>query len=330
MRGVRLWPAAALGVGLAELTLGWSTWTAALDGLVTAGEAAAGAALLALVLDRSRPFGRVREVLWFVALGVVAAPLLGALAATAGRWLAGEQGVIHEWWLGDAVGVLIAAPLVIVWSTPLPHADRRTGLGYAALAVATAVLAAVAFSDDLGRATALYLLLPLAVGAALLGRRHAAVAATAAVSAVGVAATFAGRGPVGAGVCSSAWRRWTGSSPPSALAGLVLAAVETSRRAAEARNARLHDQLLRTQQADAMGRLAGGAAHDFNNMLLAVRGLGFQALERARRGDPGAVEDIDPDPAHRRAGAGADPRPARDGPSGPGRARDRRSRRRRP
>ena len=135
-------------------------------------------------------------MLWFVGLAVIGAPLLGAIIATAGRRLAGDPGVIGDWWLGDGVGILIAAPLVIVWSTPLPHRDRRTLLGYAGLAAATATLAAVVFGDDSGRVTELYLLLPLAVGAALLGRRHAAVAATAAVSAIGVAATFAGRGPV--------------------------------------------------------------------------------------------------------------------------------------
>ena len=162
VRGMRLWPAAAVGVGVAELVLGSPTWIAALDGLATAAEAAAGGALLALVLDRTRPFGRIREVLWFVGLAVVAAPLLGALIATGGRWLAGDPGVVGDWWLGDGVGVLIAAPLVIVWSTPLPHRDRRTLLGYAGLAAATAALAAMVFGDDTGRVTELYLLLPLA------------------------------------------------------------------------------------------------------------------------------------------------------------------------
>ena len=175
VRGMRLWPAAAVGVGLAELVLGSPTWIAALDGVATAAEAAAGAVLLALVIDRTRPLGRIREVLWFVGLAVITAPLLGAIIATAGRRLAGDPGVIGDWWLGDGVGILIAAPLVMVWSTPLPHRDRRTLLGYAGLAAATAALAAVVFGDDGGRVTELYLLLPLAVGAALLGRRHAAV-----------------------------------------------------------------------------------------------------------------------------------------------------------
>jgi signal transduction histidine kinase len=293
VRGMRLWPAAAVGVGVAELVLGSPTWIAALDGLATAAEAAAGGALLALVLDRTRPFGRIREVLWFAGLAVVAAPLLGALIATGGRWLAGDPGVVGDWWLGDGVGVLIAAPLVIVWSTPLPHRDRRTLLGYAGLAAATAALAAMVFGDDTGRVTELYLLLPLAAGAALLGRRHAAVAATAAVSAIGVAATFAGRGPVATGNVLDGLATLDGFLATFALAGLVLSAVETGRRLAEARSRRLHDQLRAVQQAEAIGHLAGGAAHDFTNLLLAVRGYGELARDGIRRGDASAQEHLD-------------------------------------
>ena len=293
VRGMRLWPAAAVGVGLAELVLGSPTWIAALDGVATAAEAAAGAVLLALVIDRTRPLGRIREVLWFVGLAVITAPLLGAIIATAGRRLAGDPGVIGDWWLGDGVGILIAAPLVMVWSTPLPHRDRRTLLGYAGLAAATATLAAVVFGDDAGRVTELYLLLPLAVGAALLGRRHAAVAATAAVSAIGVAATFAGRGPVASDDVLESLATLDGFLATFALAGLVLSAVETGRRLAEARSRRLHDQLSAAQQAEAIGQLAGGAAHDFTNLLLAVRGYGELARDRIRRGDGGAEEHLD-------------------------------------
>jgi signal transduction histidine kinase len=293
VRGLRLWPAAAAGVGVAELLLGSPAPIAVLDGLATAVEVTAGAALLALVVDRGRPFGRVREVVWFVGLAVVAAPLLGAVPATAGRWLAGDPGVIRDWWLGDGVGILIAAPLVIVWSTPLPHADRRTLLGYAGLAAATAALAAIVFGDDANRVTELYLLLPLAVGAALLGRRHAAVAATAAVTAIGVAATFAGHGPVATGNVLDGLATLDGFLVTFALGGLVLASVETGRRLAEARSLRLHDQLRAAQQAEAIGQLAGGAAHDFTNLLLAVRGYGELARERIRRGDAGAEEHLD-------------------------------------
>lgn len=62
------------------------------------------------------------------------------------------------------------------------------------------------------------------------------------------------------------------------------------KRAEEERN-RLQEQLLQSQKMEAVGRLAGGVAHDFNNMLQAIIGHTEMILEQIDSGSP-LYEDL--------------------------------------
>jgi signal transduction histidine kinase len=74
--------------------------------------------------------------------------------------------------------------------------------------------------------------------------------------------------------------------------GVLIAAIETLQDVTESK--RMEEQLLQTQKIEAVGQLAGGVAHDFNNILSAIMGYGHMTLRKMRPDDllRGYVEQI--------------------------------------
>ena len=68
----------------------------------------------------------------------------------------------------------------------------------------------------------------------------------------------------------------------------------TDRKLAEAERIQLQEQLTQAQKMESVGRLAGGVAHDFNNMLSVITGHVELALHATAAGDPvrGDLEEI--------------------------------------
>lgn len=67
---------------------------------------------------------------------------------------------------------------------------------------------------------------------------------------------------------------------------IKLARSLAERKRAEKENLRLQEQLSQSQKLESIGRLAGGVAHDFNNMLSVILGHAEMALARVRPDDP--------------------------------------------
>jgi PAS domain S-box-containing protein len=189
-------------------------------------EAILGALLIRAVV-RGRPrMSRMRDLLAVIVLGAGVGPVLPALLSGAAASFSnhvpfGSSSL--EWWIGDAIGILVVTPLFLAWGPSDPterNPVRQRPVEFAALlASALGVSWAVFHEARLGVLAQEHLVLPLFVWAAL---RFGPRGVTAAGAVLAVAAAGA-----------TAWASWLAGSaalaPDSARVQVYLAiAIATS------------------------------------------------------------------------------------------------------
>lgn len=178
--GVNLWGFARDGAGGPGLWIA----TAAVMAAGAALQAGGGARLLRGALDRDRPMTRVPDVFRFVALGAllacVVAPTIGTSALCGSGLVPWRDYPVTwwTWWLGDTVGVIVFAPLIVVAPAWWRARDRArfaplVAAGVAVIASVLTLLAAARGESGLvsagGPAGSRLLLLQGTLGAAALG-----------------------------------------------------------------------------------------------------------------------------------------------------------------
>jgi len=151
--GHRVWPAIFAGAFLANLLTAGSAGTSLAIAAGNTLEALVGAHLVARFANGPKVFDRARDIFAFVGLAALASTTLSATIGLTSLSLGGyapwaEFGPIWlTWWLGDATGNLIFAPLIVLWARDRtlgwPH-ERRVE---AAFLLGAVILAGVVAFD---------------------------------------------------------------------------------------------------------------------------------------------------------------------------------------
>jgi len=120
--GCHLWPGITCGAFLVNLWAGAPVPVACGIALGNTLEALVGALLLQRLVGFSPALDRLQDVLSLVVLAAVLSTLVSATLGVTSGWLGGMIPAAtlgkawRTWWLGDAMGDLVVAPLLFVWS----------------------------------------------------------------------------------------------------------------------------------------------------------------------------------------------------------------------
>lgn len=120
--GWRVWPAIPLGIEIFDwINPGKTIFLLAIFGIPGATFQALLSHWILQAVGFDRRFRRVSDATWFLLVGVLGATQLNCTLGTFSICLAGEApwsafwDIRWGWWLGDAIGVLIFTPLLLLW-----------------------------------------------------------------------------------------------------------------------------------------------------------------------------------------------------------------------
>lgn len=203
--GYRLWPAIFVGALAANLWTGASVLTALGIACGNTLEAVAATTILRRAPEFRLGLDRLEDVASFI---VLAAGMCTAISATIGVCTLALTGTItasqiaitwRAWWLGDLVGALVVAPMLLVWLSnwPLAVPRRQIGEGMVLLLILISMSVYIFSGDTLGGRSLeqTYLIFPALIFAAVRFGQRGAVTAVFVTTVVAVWSTVSGHGP---------------------------------------------------------------------------------------------------------------------------------------
>ena len=285
--GPRLWPAVALGAVVANATSGASGVDALFISVGNTLEAVVGSVLLRRA-DFRPALDRVKDVFSFILLAAVGSTVIAATNGVTTLWISGEVSGSHYgsewllWWIGDAMGDLIVAPLILVLSTrPWRRLANRMLLEGLVLLVVLATVSSIVFLGGQWRYP--HLLFPALIWAALRFGQLGAVTSSFIVAGVAIAGAVHGTTPLlGSGSATEIVQILEGLTGGVAVSLLILGAVLSERSGAERELARANASLAEAQDLAHIGSWEWDIASNritWSDELYRLYGLEPQSVE---------------------------------------------------
>ena len=242
--GLRLWPGVAAGVFLGFLINGGPTMLAVGMALGNALESLVGAFVLKRFFKFHNSLDRVQDV-GGLAVTAIFSTMISATIGGSTLLLLGEAEWIYfgdiwtTWWIGDLLGALVVAPVLLVWFSPAQdqeETEKRFFLEGSALLVLLSMISWYVFSYEFPAGVLhqamIYVIFPFMIIAALRLKQRGATIFIAVVSGIAILGTTRNLGPFSMGSTNESLVLLQTFTGVLALISLILAATTTERQKA--------------------------------------------------------------------------------------------------
>jgi integral membrane sensor domain MASE1 len=182
--GYRLWPGIFLGAFLVNITTQGSLVTTLGIAAGNTLEALVGAWAVVRFANGAKAFERARNIFKFVLLAPILSTVVSATFGVTILTLTGfapwdrYTAIWLTWWLGDAAGDLIVAPLLVIWVTqPFPQWNLKRVAEAAGLLLSVLLIGYLIFLRGISSSPDYAVVLPLLWAAFRFGQRGAVTSA---------------------------------------------------------------------------------------------------------------------------------------------------------